>query len=436
MVEAFPIRSSLRRSKIRLVALVSEFDGRELWRSLDSAGREVVTVRGRGLRGMRAVRRERALLEALGAESLSAVPRILHTGLREFSIEAVHELGTREGRRKAEHARHSRGFEEQVRIELLDVITELHTRSLSLNLAGARGVGLRADGSVVINDFSRVTEATFSRVKTDHQWLDSIVSGHARSKTVAHRQGTAFAAATEKSVANGGLRRPPARSLDRLSTRADSPLALVMRYRSALLTTAVTVAASAVLAGAIAFTPSVATALAGGGTHKAVPAEGVDSSVHGPRDKPGEPTTASGAAGSRTVVEERRVKDPGSLLTALAEERYAFITGKTAHNPSVAAHSEASRADAQVRNALRESTVKGGHTTVHSASVESQQSDTLEISAVVSEAEMWVTGGKHPGHRERSSQRRILLVLRHDGERWRIHGVSDAGAAAPSAEGS
>lgn len=408
----------LPHGKLRHIALLSASNGRELWRSLDSTGRELLTVQARSIAGLRAVRRERALISALAADSVSAAPRIMHTTWGSYSLENVHELSLSSGRRMGSPSG-SDGVEpgsEHVRLDLLDLLSELHTRSLTLNLAGARGVGFRADGSVVVTDFSRIADASFTRVRADTRWVDSLVAGAGNVPGTVARRSRRDDGADE--TGQGSEAATP--RLVYKTRSAPNRGGIVNKYRMQILTAGCVVAASTVLAVGVTHI-----------MHPSATAEAHPTAVPPKTSEQHEARTAQASPPSSkqseidASVRERSLPDAQATLKALASERYDYLTGHSPSNAAVAPGSPAASADAKIRNAYRGGTVSGGETVIHEAAVVSRsQEGTATLEATVSETATTHVAKNETREAPATDPHPITLQLVYDGARWTISEVT------------
>lgn len=426
--------SSSVRGSVRLLALLASSDGREVWRSRDSSGRDMLTVRSRSLRALLRVRRERALIEDLHREGIAAAPRLIRVTLTAYSIEAVHELSLSAGKRRESSTLAAPSADpgrEAVRLDLLDLLTELHSRSLSLNLAGVRGVGFRADGSVAVVDFSRVGEASFSRVRADNRWVESLVSGVVQSSTTVtrriHLQEANSPGNGVKESAGALLRQkknlPRARKGELTSARSEGE-GLWARYRAALITTSAVVATCAAVALAITYVPRLP-AFAGASVQQQV--------VQSPSAEPVTPAASPGSsqsAGSQKNNQEKPLDDPYALLTDLARARLEYLSGVRSDNPSVVPGSPAAQEDAELRARVGGATIEGGRTVVHEAQVITHTPTSATIRAVVSDDAATVGKGAQVQKLPATEPRTIIMTVERSsdaaegGGKWRIREVT------------
>lgn len=427
--------SSPGSGPLRLLALLSASDGRELWRSRDSSGHELLTIRSRSLGALLRVRRERALIEDLHRDGISAAPRIVRTSFTGYSLEAVHELSLGAGKR-----RHSTAITESsvadpgreaVRLDLLDLLSELHGRSLSLNLAGVRGVGFRADGSVAVVDFSRIGEASFSRVRADNRWVESLVSGVVQAPATLtrriHLHEEEHGEGTEKTSGHRerGRHAKPHR-VEQAAGRTGAQ-GLLRRYRTALLTTGGVVTASAVLALGITFAPHLP-ALA-----PDRPAQGVAGPAAAPGSARAAGTPAPATKEETSAATAESLEDPYALLTHLAKTRLEYLSGARSDNPAVVPGSPAAARDSDLRSRVNGARVEGGRTVVHEAQVLTRAPTRATIRAVVSDDAATVGEGEETQELPASSPRAIIMTLERDPQtgtagrgQWRIRDVTRA----------
>ncbi|MDO5644936.1 MAG: hypothetical protein Q4G21_04490 [Dermabacter sp.] len=419
------------RTPIRLRALVRSYGGREVWQGIDADGQACLCVRARNLSAWQALRREAALMREWEDDAISAAPRLLSRSFASYCIEQTHELSFSYGRRMSIDGAPTDGDDphlgaadltakERVRADLLDLLSELHTRSLTLNLAGSRGVGFRADGSVVVTDLSHISAASFTKVRADTRWVDQVVAGH--NAPVAGRKITRPGMVGEAA----DVRAETARS-GGAPVGAGAP-SLLRRGWVRALAIAVPVALIAVLA---AWALGVGD-LRGGGEAEARSAGAATqaaASDGGGQSGAGE---QSGAGGQRGAAEadplaDPHLADPTGTLLALADLRHDYLVGDAATNEAVVPESSAAREDAALRETYAHGTLTGGSTTVHDAEVLSLTGATATVRARVSESAASLTvEGAESTPIPAGAERTIVLTLERSGETWQISDVERA----------
>ena len=161
----------------------------------DSERQEVMHLRpdGQGLVEVRAaspasrqlVLDEAQLLAALEVEGLRAAPSVLRLEDDGYVREAASAQTPRRGRRSADDA--TPGTEERratagARDDLEALIGSLHARGWVLGAAPGQGLGIRSDGTVVVNDLSGLCAASGISPRLDDQlWIDSVLRDQQRT---------------------------------------------------------------------------------------------------------------------------------------------------------------------------------------------------------------------------------------------------------------
>lgn len=398
------------------------YGGREVWQGIDADGQACLCVRARNFSAWQALRREAALMREWEDDAISAAPRLLSRSFASYCIEQTHELSFSYGRRMSIDGALTDGDDphlgaadltakERVRADLLDLLSELHTRSLTLNLAGSRGVGFRADGSVVVTDLSHISAASFTKVRADTRWVDQVVAGH--NAPVAGRKITRTGMVGEAA----DVRAETARS-GGAPVGAGAP-SLLRRGWVRALAIAAPVALIAVLA---AWALGVGDLRAGGEAeaHSGGAATQTLASDGGGRSGAGEKRGAAEA----DPLTDPHLADPTGALLALADLRHDYLVGDAATNEAVVPESSAARDDAALRETYAHGTLTGGSTTVHDAEVLSLTGTTATVRARVSESAASLTvEGAESTPIPAGAERTIVLTLERSGETWQISDV-------------
>lgn len=149
-------------------------------------GREdALRVRWRGPEGHEAVTAELQLLAALEVAGISAAPDVLGIEEDGYVRETAAPLVRRGGRRAAQAAAPATGERlalARARDDLDALVDALHQRGWVLGAPRGRGLGVRADGSVLVLDLSglRREESLVAR-SADRHWVDSVLRDEERT---------------------------------------------------------------------------------------------------------------------------------------------------------------------------------------------------------------------------------------------------------------
>lgn len=413
-----------------------------------------VQVQGLTVVGRVRVRAEMQLLGSLEIAGVLAVPGILSIEDDGYVREAAPPLDRRSGRRAAEvgtPATAERAGTRRARDQLDALVDALHERGWVLGAATGHGVGLRADGTVVVLDLrGLMPHDDLAACRADRRWVDSVLTDSERTLRrriqdphhggIGGTSGTSGDVITDVPVqpedpAGAGVRglpgaipahgeversepatvRPVPRGehaapvLPRIRTRIRE----LMTNRRSRRTTLAT-AAAVLLAGTVL----------GTGIWLVMPSTGQQ-----PSETPSEPVSESAAAD----LPAPPIDDPWALAAELAGARHAYVTGLTPQ-PVAAPGSDALAADIAVRAAYDGYTVEGGGPVIHEAEVlQGPTEDGMALLRILTSSEaadlVAADGTRHPV--PATGQESIDLEIHWDGTGWRV--LSSAPASAPAA---
>ncbi len=436
--------------------------------SLGAPGREdALRVRWRGPDGRESVTAELQLLAALEVAGISAAPDVIGMEEDGYIRETAPPLARRRGRRAADGGAPATGervAQARAREDLEAFVASLHERGWVLGAPRGRGLGVRADGSVLVLDLSGLRREQSLAVRSaDLHWIDSVLEDEERTlrrrvhalpgagapsldlpgflvtpagtgptdpprvpgeQGVPDREDAAEADSAEADVAaDASVVAPlPAPRLRRARTQARAAgggdtgssrrrgsggaLSAVLgerrHRRTALLSGAVVLALGLGAAAAITLT-----------TDRPEPARQAPAVVAG-----GAPSGA-GASQEGQVPE---IEDPWALAAELAGSRHSYLTGAS-DVPVAAEGGAAQEEDERIRTAYEGYEVQGSGPVVHEAELlEGPDEDGIAVLRVLvsTEAGQVREGSGIVQETSDSGAYQVDLVLVWDGARWRI----------------
>ena len=436
--------------------------------SLGAPGREdALRVRWRGPDGRESVTAEMQLLAALEVAGISAAPDVIGMEEDGYIRETAPPLARRRGRRAADGGAPATGegvAQGRAREDLEAFVASLHERGWVLGAPRGRGLGVRADGSVLVLDLSGMRREQSLAVRSaDLHWIDSVLEDEERTlrrrvhalpgagapsldlpgflvtpagtgptdpprvpgeQGVPDREDAAEADSAEADVAaDASVVAPlPAPRLRRARTQARAAgggdtgssrrrgsggaLSAVLgerrHRRTALLSGAVVLALGLGAAAAITLT-----------TDRPEPARQAPAVVAG-----GAPSGA-GASQEGQVPE---IEDPWALAAELAGSRHSYLTGAS-DVPGAAEGGAAQEEDERIRTAYEGYEVQGSGPVVHEAELlEGPDEDGIAVLRVLvsTEAGQVREGSGIVQETSDSGAYQVDLVLVWDGARWRI----------------
>lgn len=437
--------------------------------SLGALGREdALRVRWRGPEGRESVTAEMQLLAALEVAGISAAPDVI--GMEEYGYirETAPPLARRRGRRAADGGAPATGervAQARAREDLEALVAALHERGWVLGAPRGRGLGVRADGSVLVLDLSGLRREQSLAVRSaDLHWIDSVLEDEERTlRRRVHAlpggdapsldlpglldapagagpadppglpgdqgeperpdAGQEEAAEEEVDAADAGPVAPlPAPRLRRARTearaaggadagssrrrRSGGALSAVLgqrrHRRTALLSGAVVLALGLGAAAAITLT-----------TDRPAPARQAPAVVAG---------GAPAGAGSSQEGPVPAIEDPWALAAELAGSRHSYLTGAS-DVPVAAEGGAAQEEDERIREAYEGYEVQGSGPVVHEADlIEGPDEDGRAVLRVLvsTEAGQVREGSGLVQETPNSGAAQVDLVLVWDGARWRI----------------
>lgn len=154
--------------------------------SLGAPGREdALRVRWRGPDGRESVTAEMQLLAALEVAGISAAPDVIGMEEDGYIRETAPPLARRRGRRAADGGAPATGervAQARAREDLEAFVAALHERGWVLGAPRGRGLGVRADGSVLVLDLSGLRREQSLAVRSaDLHWIDSVLEDEERT---------------------------------------------------------------------------------------------------------------------------------------------------------------------------------------------------------------------------------------------------------------
>lgn len=154
--------------------------------SLGAPGREdALRVRWRGPEGRESVTAEMQLLAALEVAGISAAPDVIGMEEDGYIRETAPPLARRRGRRAADGGAPATGervAQARAREDLEALVAALHERGWVLGAPRGRGLGVRADGSVLVLDLSGLRREQSLAVRSaDLHWIDSVLEDEERT---------------------------------------------------------------------------------------------------------------------------------------------------------------------------------------------------------------------------------------------------------------
>ncbi|MEO2099050.1 MAG: hypothetical protein ABGX90_18125 [Brachybacterium sp.] len=154
--------------------------------SLGAPGREdALRVRWWGSEGRESVTAEMQLLAALEVAGISAAPDVIGMEEDGYIRETAPPLARRRGRRAADGgapATGERAAQARAREDLEALVAALHERGWVLGAPRGRGLGVRADGSVLVLDLSGLRHEQSLAVRSaDLHWIDSVLEDEERT---------------------------------------------------------------------------------------------------------------------------------------------------------------------------------------------------------------------------------------------------------------
>ncbi|WP_170931947.1 hypothetical protein [Brachybacterium massiliense] len=430
-----------------------------------------VAVRGRSLEGRCAVRDELQLLAALEVAGIGAAPAVLETEDGEYTRESAPPLTRRTGRRAAEDGSPptaERLALSRAREDLDALLDELHQRGWVLGAPAGQGLGVRADGSVVVTDLQglRREEGLAPRAE-DRRWVDTVLQDQQRTlrrridtsappwapsapvdagsgrKTAMSQElasagapagppsaGAAVAAAPASAAADdadpaagGALAQALPAPRRQLRRRRIEPAPRAAPPRTRPLSSALTDALHRPAMRRIAVLSAVTVLLLGGAT-----ALGVRWAAQPPAHTPEQQAVQAPAA--------PEIEDPWQLVADLAGRRHAFVTG-VSEVPVAGAGSSALEQDQQTRLAYTGHLVSGGGPVIHEVELLEGPTaqGTARLRAVTSIAEHEIEDPQGQVRTVPATQpAEVLLELSWDGQHWLIDSAQtppDAGVPGP-----
>lgn len=416
-----------------------------------------VAVRGRSLEGRCAVRDELQLLAALEVAGIGAAPAVLETEDGEYTRESAPPLTRRTGRRAAEDGSPptaERLALSRAREDLDALLDELHQRGWVLGAPAGQGLGVRADGSVVVTDLQglRREEGLAPRAE-DRRWVDTVLQDQQRTlrrridtsappwapsapvdagsgrKTAMSQEMASAAASAEPSSARAAVAAAPASAAAddadpaaggamaqalpaprrQLRRRRIEPAPRAASPRTRPLRTVLTDALHRPAMRRIAVLCAVTVLLLGGAT-----ALGVRWAAQPPAHTPEQQAVPAPAA--------PEIEDPWQLVADLAGRRHAFVTG-VSEVPVAAAGSSALEQDQQTRLAYTGHLVSGGGPVIHEVELLEGPTaqGTARLRAVTSTAEHEIEDPQGQVRTVPATQpAEVLLELSWDGQHWLI----------------
>lgn len=422
-----------------------------------AGGAPRVRVRATGECGQRAVQEELRLLAVLEVSGLSAVPAVLEIEDDGYTRESAPALQRRTGRHAADDGAAptaERLALQRAREDLDALIDALHERGWVLGARPGAGLGVRADGSVVVRDLEglRREEGLLVR-QQDRLWIDSVLQDQERTlRRRMHRTGSgnAWGRAELAFSAPPAADEPPcddAPTTERIpnSPSPETPLPAPRGSAKPRRTAPPSGAARSALRGLrapveevlaharlrrIAAMSAVAVLVLGGGT-----AAGAWWLVRDAEVSPAQGSTPPAAEPEQSAAAPV-IEDPWELAAELAGARHAYVTG-VSETPVAMPGSAALAEDRQTRQAYRGYQVRGGGPVVHDAELlePPDGAGTAALRAVTSTAEHQL---EDPHGRitdvAASEPIEVRLALRWDGTRWLIETAAQEGSE-PQASG-
>ncbi len=388
-------------------------------------------VRATAPAGERAVRAEQTLLAALEVAGINAAPCVLEVEADGYVRETAPPLRRRQGRRVAaatDPATAEREASRQIRAELEELLKALHERGWVLGAAPGGGIGVRAEGSVLVTDLRGLRESSSVRAQLeDRRWIDSVLGDQDRTlRRRIHDRGPdpdvlvapiPEAPHLQQSDADHGeesqLRPlPQPRTASRSARRTGSGATAAVRrvladpvYRRTAVLSALVV---------------LALAVAGGGTWWVLRDPAV--SIAAP------PAPASRGASTPDAEPVPAINDPWALAAELAGARHAYVTGLADVSPALPG-SVAASDDEAVRTAYEGATVRGGGPVIHEAElIQAPDAQGRAVIAAVTSTEEHtvITAADHERIVPATQPASVRIELIWDHDQWRIVEVSPA----------
>ncbi|GAA1487700.1 hypothetical protein GCM10009626_04460 [Brachybacterium sacelli] len=383
-----------------------------------SSGQLGVRVSAGSADGQEALRAEMHLLASLEVAGLAAAPTVLTLEDDGYVRESAHPLGHRRGRRAAGNpspATAERAALGRARDDLDALVDALHERDWVLGAPPGEGLGMRADGSVVLLDLGglRPGQALADR-RADRHWVDSVLHDEERTlrrrvheaepRTEKELEGPTHVASASSSATPLPAPRPTrSRPEHPAGPRPAVPglmtsMREVVAQRGLRRTTALT--AAAVLSLGVLLGTGTWLVLSPGHEH--------------PKTPP--------AAASPTREGAPEITEPWALAAELAGARHAYVTGLSSR-PAAAPGTPALSSDQQVRQAYQGSTVTGGGPVIHEARLRGGPDEeglaVLEVTSSREEYEIEEADGTV--RTVAASEPAVLeLTLRWDGAQWLV----------------
>ena len=425
---------------------------------LGRSGREdAVRVRWRGPDGREAVTSEMQLLAALEVAGIAAAPDVLGIEEDGYVRETAPPLARRGGRRaggSGPPATGERLAQARAREDLEALVGALHERGWVLGAPRGRGLGLRADGHVIVLDLSGLRrEDSLSARSADRHWIDTVLEDEERTlRRRVHAVPRAGAVLSEAESFPGsfGAEPPvtepapklpveptvsrvpeegsplPAPRLRRARTDCEPTAEERRRWtgstrprRRGPVPTVLAVLADAQHRRTALLSAGIVLVL-GLGTGAALTLPGA-----GPG--PGENAAASAPAAQDPAPGDEApvIEDPWALAVELAGARHAYLTG-TSDVPVAAVGGAAEEEDERIRAAYEGLEVRGGGPVVHEAELVSGPDEdgtaVLRVLTTTEDAEVVDASGTLQEAQEPESTE-VDLSLEWDGDRWRIQEV-------------
>ncbi|WP_114854951.1 hypothetical protein [Brachybacterium sp. YJGR34] len=344
--------------------------GREEERSARQGHEALVRVRWLSPAGRESVQAERQLLAALEVAGVRAAPDLLDLEDDGYVRESAPPLHRRSGRRSGDDLAPptaERIALARAREDLDALIEALHERGWVLGAIGEQGLGVRADGSVVVRDLSGLRPGTrLAAQRADRRWVDAVLQDGERTlRRRVHGRATTSEEGTAEQGAmwHHGRSGSPPDPARRRTWRQGGTTPTVRRGRGPMRRMGAVV--REVLAQARHRRTAALTALT------VLLLAGTAAVVVGTGWWPGttRPGAAEPAAAARAPGEESRpasIEHPWELAAELAGARHAYVTGLSAE-PVAVPGSEAAAVDEEVRIAYQDVEVRGGGPIVHEA---------------------------------------------------------------------
>ena len=441
--------------------------------SLGAPGREdALRVRWRGPEGRESVTAEMQLLAALEVAGISAAPDVIGREEDGYIRETAPPLARGRGRRAADGGAPATGervAQARAREELEALVAALHERGWVLGAPRGRGLGVRADGSVLVLDLSGLRREQSLAVRSaDLHWIDSVLEDEERTL---RRRVHALPGGGAPSLDLPGLLDAPAgagpadpprlpgekeepdrpdaaqeevaqeKAEEEVEAADAGPVAPLPTPRLRRARTEARDASGADAGSSRRRGPGGAlsavlgerrhrrTALLSGAVVLALglgAAAAITLTMDRPEPAPQTPMAASGpapaGAGSSQEGQVPAIEDPWALAAELAGSRHSYLTG-VSDVPVAAEGGAAQEEDERIREAYEGYEVQGSGPVVHEADlIEGPDEDGRAVLRVLvsTEAGQVREGSGLVQETSNSGAAQVDLVLVWDGARWRI----------------